>query len=94
LFAILVSVVGVAGCVIALGVFVLAVAGNQLPWHPGMTVQEHYLEVGRSYTKGFVVGFFLCFFMMVGALGVSHFFERRRRRNRATGRRTADAQVA
>ena len=89
-----VSVLGVAGCVLALGGFVFAVAANHLSWHPGMSVQEHYLEMGRSYTRGFVVGFFLCFFMVVGALGVSYFVESRRRKIRATGRAAADARVA
>jgi hypothetical protein len=81
--AMIVSIAGVAVCLTALGGFVLTVATNNLPWYPGLTVQDHYVEIGRSYTQGFVVGFFLCFFMTVGAIGVSQWVENRRKSARA-----------
>jgi hypothetical protein len=61
---------GVALCLSAVGGFVLMIATNKLPWYPGMTVQDHYLEIGRSYSQGFLAGFFLCFFLTVAAVGL------------------------
>jgi len=78
--ALAVAAAGVGFCLFALAGFVLTVATNNLPWHPGLTVQEHYQEMGRSYSQGFVVGFFLCFFLTLGAVIVSSWWERRRER--------------
>lgn len=76
--ALALAAAGAGLCLVAVAGFVTAVATNNLPWHPGLTVQEHYLEVGRSYSQGFVVGFFLCFFLSLGAVVVSSWWERRK----------------
>jgi hypothetical protein len=76
--ALVLAASGAAACVVALGGFVLTVATNRLPWHPDLSVQEHYQEMGRSYSQGFVVGFFLCFFLTLAAVIVSSWWERRK----------------
>jgi len=76
--ALVVAASGAAVCLVALGGFVVTVATNRLPWHPGLTVQEHYQEMGRSYSQGFVVGFFLCFFLTLAAIIVASWWERRK----------------
>jgi hypothetical protein len=66
--------------------FVGMVATNNLPWHPDWTVQDHYLEIGRSYSQGFIIGFFLCFFLIMGAVSVSAWIETRRSSSKAVSR--------
>ena len=75
--ALVLAASGAAACVVVLVGFVLTMATNRLPWHPGLTVQEHYQEMGRSYSQGFAVGFFLCFFLTLAAVIVSSWWERR-----------------
>jgi len=76
-------------CLAALFGFLAMVATNNLPWHQNWTVQEHYLEVGRSYSQGFIIGFFLCFFLIMGAVSVAGWFDTRRRTARALARRSS-----
>ena len=76
--ALVLAASGAAACIVALVGFVLTVATNQLPWHPGLSVREHYQEMGRSYSQGFAVGFFLCFFLTFAAVIVSSWWERRK----------------
>jgi len=76
--SILVAVAGVGVCLAALAGFLAVVATNNLPWYPGFTVQEHYLEIGRSYSQGFIVGFFLCFFLVMVSVSVRSWIENRR----------------
>lgn len=73
-------------CAVALMGFVAMVATNNLPWHPDWTIQDHYLEIGRSYSQGFIIGFFLCFFLIMGAVSVSAWAGTRRRSSTATSR--------
>lgn len=91
----LIATTGMGVCLFALFGFVAMVATNNLPWHPGWTVQDHYLEIGRSYSQGFIIGFFLCFFLVMGAVSVAAWFETRRRAARAVSRRSPpDARAA
>ena len=73
-------------CLVALFGFVAMVATNNLPWHSDWTIQDHYLEIGRSYSQGFIIGFFLCFFLIMGAVSVAALFEARRRAARTVSR--------
>jgi len=75
--AILVAVAGMGVCIVALVGFVLTVLQNNLPWHQSSTIREHYQAVGDSYSQGFTVGFFLCFFMTMIAVTLSTFFAQR-----------------
>ena len=90
--AMLIAVAGMGVCLLALGGFVAMVATNNLPWHPDWTVQDHYLEIGRSYSQGFVIGFFLCFFLIMGAVSLSAWIENRRETDR-DGTRSSSSGV-
>ncbi len=82
--AVLVSLAGVVVCAAALLGFVATMATNNLPWYPGLTVQEHYQEIGRSYSQGFIIGFFLCFFLVMGSVSLATWFQGRRRKAAAS----------
>ena len=81
--ALLLAVPGVLVCLLALAGFVRAIFTNRLRFHAQMSASEHYLAVGRGYGEGFVVGFFLCFSLVLVALGVGAMLERRRPRRLA-----------
>jgi hypothetical protein len=78
-FAILLAIAGTGFCTVALVDFVLTIVQNDLPWHPGQTIREHYVAVGESYSQGFTVGFFLCFSLTVLSVSAAALVERRRR---------------
>ena len=84
--AILVAVAGMGVCLVALVGFVLTVLRNHLPWHQAQTVREYYQAVGDSYSQGFTVGFFLCFFMTMIAVTISTFFDRKEKSTLRAGR--------
>lgn len=93
--AILIAAVGMGVCLAALVGFVAMVATNNLPWYPEWTVQDHYLEIGRSYSQGFIIGFFLCFFLVMGAVSVSSWLETRRNSVKGVSRSPSpDARAA
>lgn len=76
--ALLIAIPGVVVCLIALGVFLRTVFANGLKFHPQLSAGEHYAAVGTAYGSGFMVGFFLCFSLVLVALGVGAMVERRR----------------
>ena len=78
--AVMVAVTGIGVCLVALIGFVLMILQNNLPWSPEQSIREHYTAVGESYSQGFAVGFFLCFFMIMVAVSLDSWFESRRRR--------------
>jgi hypothetical protein len=84
----LIATTGMGVCLVGLFGFVAMVATNNLPWHPDWTVQDHYVEIGRSYSQGFIVGFFLCFFLIMGAVSVVAWMDKRRRAAQAVSRRS------
>ena len=92
--AILISLVGMGVCAAALIGFVVMVATNNLPWHPDWTVQDHYLEIGRSYSQGFIIGFFLCFFLIMGSVSLSAWIENRRRSQAASNSSSSGVRAA
>lgn len=75
----LIAIPGVAVCLLALVAFFWMIGTNGLPFHPRLSASEHYQAVGKAYGSGFVVGFFFCFFLMLGVMAASAFVERRRR---------------
>ena len=67
----IVAIAGAGLCLLSLVTFVVTILNNTIPWHPNQSIREHYLAVGRSYGDGFLVGFFLCFFLVMIAVGVT-----------------------
>jgi hypothetical protein len=65
-------------CVGAIQGFLLRFLHNELPWQPDEDLREHYGAVGAAYSEGFAVGFFLCLFLTVAAVGVVAWLDRRR----------------
>jgi hypothetical protein len=81
--AVLLAVAGIGICVVALVGFLLSMIDNNLPWYPNQTARDYYLAVGDSYSQGFTVGFFLCFFLTMMAVSIGALVEKRRRKSPA-----------
>jgi hypothetical protein len=82
-FAIFVATAGAGLCVIALAGFLLTMARNNLPWAADQTIRDYYLAMGETYSQGFMVGFFLCFFLIMLSVTVTALIEHRRDPSRA-----------
>lgn len=52
------------------GVFLWTIFSNNLPWNPDISARDYYLEIGNAYGDGFIMGFFLCFFLVLGVVTV------------------------
>lgn len=76
--AVIVAATGAIVCFTALFGFLATMRDNNLPWRTGDTPRDFYLAVGESYSRGFTVGFFLCFFLILMAVCVGRWLERRR----------------
>lgn len=77
--ALIVALAGIGACTAAVVHFLLQILFNKLPWSAEQPIRHYYNEVGRSYTQGFFVGFFLCFSLAIGAVALSTWLEARRR---------------
>ena len=66
----IVAIAGAGLCLLSLVTFLVTILNNTIPWHPNQSIREHYLAIGRSYGDGFLVGFFLCFFLVMIAVGI------------------------
>ena len=75
--AVLLAFAGAAVCLVALFGFLSTVSQNNLAWQGEQSVREHYLAVGDSYSQGFTVGFFLCFFLTLIAVSARSLLHRR-----------------
>ncbi len=85
-----VATLGAGYCFYLLIGFLRMIADNQLPWEgTAQFTRDHYLAVGEAYSKGFVVGFFLCFCLAVIAFVVGNWYEKSVRARRATEEATA-----
>ena len=73
---------GVVVCAWAIFGFFRSIIENQLGWTHVATAQRHYQAVGESYSSGFAVGFFLCFFLAIAAISISAWVQDRRARRR------------
>ena len=67
----LLAAAGISTCLMGVGGFVWTVFSNNLPWSPGTTARDYYLEMGKTYSQGFIMGFFLCFFLALLAVGLA-----------------------
>lgn len=74
------AVVGLTACGIAFARFVTAISSNTLPWYSGLNARDFYVAVGAAYSRGFLVGFFFAFFLVVLSVAVATHVRRRRRR--------------
>jgi len=45
-------------------------------------LRDHYLQIGRFYSRGFTTGFFFCFSLMLVAIAVGTWYDERRRQRR------------
>ena len=70
-----IALAGVGTSLAAVVHFVLTVFHNRILWQ--FEAREFYLAVGRSYTEGFTIGFFLCFSLAVAATAFAGILERR-----------------
>lgn len=76
----LIAVIGLVVCTAVVGGFLLTIVNNELPWSDGVSASTYYLAVGSAYSRGFVVGFFFSFFLVLLAVVVAAWFEARRAR--------------
>jgi len=91
-----VSLAGLAIGAAAFLRFVASVAHNSLAGGPMLThIPEYYRQVGAYYGRGFVTGFFVCYFLMLLAMIVGAWVDEARRTRRArSGADSAPAPVA
>jgi len=74
--ALFAATVGAGYCFYLLIGFLGVIADNRLPWEgTGGYTRDHYLAVGQAYSRGFAVGFFLCFCLGLIALLVGTWYE-------------------
>ncbi len=74
----LIAVIGLVVCSAVVGGFLTTIVNNELPWSEGVSASTYYLAVGSAYSRGFVVGFFFSFFLVLLAVVVAAWFEARR----------------
>ena len=84
----LLAAAGISTCLLGVGGFVWTVFSNNLPWSPGTTARDYYLEIGKTYSQGFIMGFFLCFFLALLAVGLAAWA----RQHRSIGEDAASSQ--
>jgi uncharacterized membrane protein len=85
-----VSVAGLALALRAFMGFVRAMAGNTIEGGPAlMRFPEYYRQVGAYYSRGFITGFFACYFLMMVAIIIGTWVDEIRRTRRAA--RSAEA---
>ncbi|MBI1950928.1 MAG: hypothetical protein HYS34_06140 [Acidobacteria bacterium] len=89
----LVSAAGLAVAAAAFVDFVRSVARNAIEGGPALaSFPEYYRQVGAYYTRGFVTGFFACYFLMMFAVIVGSWVDEIRKSRRAA--RPAETSAA
>ncbi len=77
------SIAGLAVALRAFLGFVRAVAGNAIEGGAAlMRFPEYYRQVGAYYTRGFITGFFACYFLMMVAIIIGSWVDEARRSRR------------
>ena len=80
------AAVGALGCLGFVGLFFMTIINNHLPWEHAETAPEHYLAVGKSYSQGFTIGFFLAFSLALVAITFAAWADDQRRAREARKR--------
>jgi hypothetical protein len=75
--ALILAVPGIAACLLAIAAFLLDFLHNRLPFDPAFSHRAQYTALGHAFSRGFVAGFFLCFFLMLVAVSVGTWYEQR-----------------
>ena len=73
-------------CVAFVVLFFMTIINNHLPWEHAPTAPEHYLAVGKSYSQGFTIGFFLAFSLALVASTFAAWADDQRRLRRQPAR--------
>jgi hypothetical protein len=84
--ALILALPGVAACLFAIAAFLLDFLHNRLPWDPALSHRTQYTALGQAFSRGFVAGFFLCFFLMLVAVSAGTWYEQRRAERKAVTR--------
>jgi hypothetical protein len=45
-------------------------------------LRDHYLQIGRFYSRGFTTGFFFCFSLMLVAIAIGTWYDERKKQRR------------
>ena len=86
-----VSLAGLAIGAAALLRFLTSVAHNSLAGGPTLArIPEYYRQVGAYYARGFITGFFVCYFLMLLAMIVGSWVDEARKSGRT--RRAAESE--
>ncbi len=80
--ALILAIPGIAACLFATVAFLLDYDHNRLPWDRLQSHRAQYVALGQAFTRGFVAGFFLCFFLMLVAVAAGTWFDLRRQQRR------------
>jgi hypothetical protein len=70
------------GAIVCLGfvvLFFMTIINNHLPWEHAPTAPAHYLAVGKSYSQGFTIGFFLAFSLALVAISFAAWADDRKK---------------
>jgi uncharacterized membrane protein len=91
-----VSLAGLAIGAAALLGFLTSVAHNSLAGGPMLArIPEYYRQVGAYYARGFITGFFVCYFLMLLAMIVGSWVDEARKSGRTRrAARSAPATAA
>ena len=68
--ALILAATGLMACGIYFSRFLGMINHNDLPINDRAFYTEHYIVVSQAYSQAFVVGFFSCFFLVLGVVSL------------------------
>ena len=66
----LLAATGLLACGVYFSRFLGMISHNALPFNDRAFYTEHYTVVSQAYSQAFVVGFFSCFFLVLGVMSL------------------------
>ena len=66
----LLAATGLLACGVYFSRFLGMISHNALPFNDRAFYTEHYTVVSQAYSQAFVVGFFSCFFLVLGVVSL------------------------